>query len=73
MLWPATMAPIRSLAWQPPYAPGTALERQKPKKKKKKKKDNSNKPIIKNLGQPCNKANINLHNVFKWKKNPYIL
>ena len=41
-LWhrPAATAPIRPLAWEPPYAMGAALgktERQKDKKKKKKK------------------------------------
>ena len=44
-LWlrPAATAPIRPLAWEPPYAVGAALEkvkRQKKKKKKKKKKSN---------------------------------
>ena len=29
-------APIRSLAWEPPYATGAALERQKTKDEKKK-------------------------------------
>ena len=32
------MALIGPLAWEPPYAAGAALERQKDKKKKKKKK-----------------------------------
>ena len=34
-LWrrPAATAPIRSLAWEPPYATGAALKRQKTKKK----------------------------------------
>ena len=41
-LWrrPVATAPVRSLAWEPPYAAGVALEkvqRQKKKKKKKKK------------------------------------
>ena len=36
----ATTAPIRPLAWQPPYAAGVALKRQKTKKKKKKKAKN---------------------------------
>ena len=31
----AAIAPIRSLAWKPPYAMGMALKRQKTKKKKK--------------------------------------
>jgi len=37
-LWcrPAAVAPIRPLAWEPPYAMGAALKRQKGKKKKKK-------------------------------------
>ena len=36
-LWcrPATAAPIRPLAWEPPYAAGAALEKAKSKKKKK--------------------------------------
>ena len=35
-LWcrPAAVAPIRPLAWEPPYAAGVALKRQKTKKKK---------------------------------------
>ena len=39
-LWgrPAATAPIRPLAWEPPYAMGAALRRQKTKDKKKKKK-----------------------------------
>ena len=38
-LWyrPAAVAPIRPLAWEPPYASRVALKRQKTKKKKKKK------------------------------------
>ena len=37
-LWcrPAAIAPIRPLAWEPPYATGAALKRQKDQKKKKK-------------------------------------
>ena len=43
-LWhrPAAAAPIRPLAWEPPYAAGVALEKAKKKKKKKKKKDKEN-------------------------------
>ena len=39
-LWrrPAATAPIRLLAWEPPYATDAALKRQKKKKKKKKEK-----------------------------------
>ena len=42
-LWvdrPAATAPIRPLAWEPPYAVGTALKR---KKKERKKKENPTK------------------------------
>ena len=43
LLWlcygPAATAPLGPLAWEPPYAPGEALERQKKKKKKKRKKN----------------------------------
>ena len=37
-LWcrPAAAAPIQPLAWEPPYASGMALKRQKKKKKKEK-------------------------------------
>ena len=37
-LWhkPAAVAPIRPLAWQPPYAAGASLRRQKQKTNKKK-------------------------------------
>ena len=39
-LWwrPTAVAPIRPLAWEPPYATGVALKSQKKKKKKKEKK-----------------------------------
>ena len=39
-LWcgPAVAASIRPLAWEPPYAVGEALKRQKKEKKKKKRK-----------------------------------
>ena len=39
-LWyrPVATAPIRPLAWDPPYAASVALKRQKKKKKKKKRK-----------------------------------
>ena len=40
----AAIAPIRPLAWEPPYAAGAALEKAKrPKKKKKKKKEKKKK------------------------------
>ena len=39
---PAATALFRPLAWEPPYAMGTALETQKTKKKKKKKKKKKN-------------------------------
>ena len=39
-LWcrPVATAPIRPLAWEPPYAAGAALQKAKTKKKKQKKK-----------------------------------
>ena len=39
-LWrrPVATAPIRPLAWEPPYAEGAALEKEKKTKKKKKRK-----------------------------------
>ena len=38
-LWcgPATIAPIQTLAWEPPYAEGATLEKAKRQKKNKKK------------------------------------
>ena len=41
-LWrrPAATAPIRPLAWEPPFATGVALKRPPPKKKKERKKGN---------------------------------
>ena len=40
-LWcrPAATAPMRPLAWEPPYAMGAALEKAKRQKKKKKKRN----------------------------------
>ena len=40
---PAATAPIRPLAWETPYAMGTALKRQKNKRQKNKEKKNCNK------------------------------
>ena len=51
MLWlwhrPEATALIRPLAWEPPYAGGTALERQKTKDKKKKKRKKNLRIILK--------------------------
>ena len=33
--WPVAVAPVRLLAWEPPYASGTALKKTPPPKKKK--------------------------------------
>ena len=38
-LWPVATAPMRPLAWEPPYATGAAQEIAKRQKKKKKKND----------------------------------
>ena len=45
-LWcrPAGTDPIRPLAWEPPYAEGVALKRQKTKNKKTKKQKKPQKP-----------------------------
>ena len=50
-LWcsPAATAPIRLLAWEPPYVSGVALKRTKGKKKKKKRNLEVNVEIILNL------------------------
>ena len=57
-LWrrPAATAPIRLLAWEPPYATGAALEktkRQKDKKKKKKKKEHDGREYAKKNVYRC--------------------
>ena len=41
----AAIAPIRPLAWEPPYATGAALEKAKRQKKKKKKRRESEREI----------------------------
>ena len=45
LLWcrPAAVASIRPLDWEPPYATGAALKKQKKKQKQKQKKTNSDK------------------------------
>ena len=56
-LWSATTAPIRPLAWEPPYALGVTLKRQKdtPQKKEEREREdttkirNKNEDIITNL------------------------
>ena len=50
-LWcrPAATAPIRPLAWEPPYAAGLALKRTKKKKKK---------TVIVAATQKCRQCNI---------------
>ena len=53
-LWyrPAAIAPIRPLAWKPPYAKGRALKskKEKEKEKKKKKRVKVSQPASKLLG-----------------------
>ena len=48
LLWcrSAAVAPIRLLAWELPYAMGTALEKAKRQKKKKRKKKNTGVPVM---------------------------
>ena len=57
MLWlwcrPAYVALIRPLAWEPPYAAGVALKRQKKKKEKKKKKKKKKKKRCRHTKNNC--------------------
>ena len=49
-LWLAAIAPMRTLAWEPPYSTGVPLKRQKDQKKTKKtnkKKVKAEKPVRK--------------------------
>ena len=48
-LWcrPAAVAPLRPLAWEPPYAVSASIKRQKTKKKKKKKKKEKKRERVK--------------------------
>ena len=61
LLWlchrPATTAPIRPLAWEPPYAAGAARKKAKRPKKRKKKKNS----IQKNAKEGKGKQNKNLN------------
>ena len=55
----AAVALIQSLAWEPPYALGVALKRQKKKKKKTKKKEKRKESIYRQL-QITYKIQINI-------------
>ena len=57
-LWcrPAVTAPIRPLAWEPPYAAGAALE--KAKRQKEKKKEKKEKEQWSSLGSMCQGSDI---------------
>ena len=58
---PAAVAPIRPLAWQPPYAMGEDLKKDKRQKKKKKRKKES--PF---LCTGCYLASIFLRKDVRW-------
>ena len=64
LLWfwrrPVATAPVGPLAWEPPYAVGAALKRQKKKKKKKKRKEKSKKKchFLKSMAEPQKAENI---------------
>ena len=62
-LWrkPAATAPIRPLAWEPPYATEAALEKAKRRKKKKDLEDSAIKRNIQN-------QNTSLIHLAKWEK-----
>ena len=66
-LWcrPVAVAVIRPLAWEPPYAMGTAQEmaKKRPKKKKKKKKTKRRNPPVPSSGSTVSflSINFNLH------------
>ena len=57
----AATAPIRPLAWEPPYASGAALEKAKRQKKKKKEKDQ-----VLSMLRP---GSLLLHRFDPWLKN----
>ena len=72
-LWrrPLATAPIRPLAWEPPYAMGAALEKYKKTKKKKKKKRKEKEKKIPDANIPdehrCKNSQQNIR-----KMNPII-
>ena len=53
--WRAATAPIRPLAWEPPYVMGADLKRQKTKNKKKRKKERNE--WAKYIGKPFTEKN----------------
>ena len=71
LLWmwhrPAAVAPIRPLAWEPPYAVYVALKEQKDKKKKKSKTDPTKYTFYKN---PALKVKVGVPVVAQWLTNP---
>ena len=69
---PAATAPIRPLAWEPPYAVGAALEKDKKKKKKKLKKLGSLNLSLSLSGMCVNASKLterHLCRTLVWRKN----
>ena len=61
-LWcrPAAVALIRPLAWEPPYAVGVALKRQKTKKERKERKEKKKMHMLEDLTEYSHLLNINM-------------
>ena len=62
----AATAPIRPLAWEPPYAGGAVLEKAKRQKKKKKRKEKEKEKDLQKLG---GKKKMNLFSMTKKSVN----
>ena len=72
-LWyrPAAVAPIRPLAWEPPYTAGVALKRPPPPEKKMKSKDDTFKrPIKSDRSPPRLTKDRGVPVVAQWLTNP---
>ena len=64
----AAVAPIQPLAWEPPYAVGAALKRQKTKKKKKQKTNKQKKPQTKTKQKTSGTQFLHFHQQYEQSK-----